>query len=127
VKKPLFGENPQKAGEYSVIFVIMKGHRFMSQYFLLVCLLLVLFPVGSVFSLGKGELTNLKRIEIRNATPFSRIDYNREFVRPGFIGLISEEEERRISISLNPLINPQDPYTIRITSLDLVHRFYLGR
>ena len=48
-------------------------------------------------------------------------------IRSEFIGLYDEESERALSLYLNPLINKEDPFTIRITSLDLVHQTYLGR
>ncbi len=96
------------------------------NYFL-PCLLLALFTIKPGFSFGRIESVEIKQIELRKSALFPKIELNRELVRPGFIGLISEEEERRISIYLNPLINPQDPYTIKISSLDLGNMFYLGR
>jgi hypothetical protein len=105
----------------------MKVFKDLSYHFSFLLLLLTMLPVSSAFSFGPSGSEEIRLVELRKVSPFPDLSIPKELVRPGFIGLISEEEERQISIRLNPLIDPLDPYTMRLSSLDLVHSFYLGR
>ncbi len=87
--------------------------------------------MGTVFGLRAFSGVHASEPDLRTVQPLPPepypLEFVQEFVRPGFTGLMTEQDEREVSNKLNPLINPQDPFTIRITSLDLVHKGYLGR
>ncbi len=95
------------------------------MFFLISVLSLSAFSQSKEVS-SEVSLIEIVKIEQRPTCPFVNWVPCRD-IRPGFIGLYDEESERALSLYLNPLINKEDPFTIRITGLDLVHQTYLGR